>query len=72
MKQHEELGPSFEGLSQEEMDFVTGAMGGITPNATPTVTTSSVPCATVSKAVSGALVSWTVSFVASAWTKCRD
>lgn len=72
MKQHEKLGPSFEELSQEEMDFITGAKGEYTPNATPTVTTSSAPCISVSKVVSGAAVSWVVSFTASAWTKCRD
>lgn len=38
------VGPSFEELSQEEMDFVTGARGTVQPMATPTVTTSSIPC----------------------------
>ncbi|WP_194949870.1 lichenicidin A2 family type 2 lantibiotic [Actinomyces trachealis] len=69
---HERIGQSFEGLSQEEMDFVTGANGGTQPNATPTVTTSSAPCVAASKVISGGLVSFVVSFTASAWTKCRD
>lgn len=72
MKHCKQLGPSFEDLSQEEMDFITGAKGGYTPKATPTVTVSSAPCVSVSKVVSGAAVSWAVSFTASAWTRCRD
>ncbi|WP_413228376.1 mersacidin family lantibiotic [Actinomyces trachealis] len=38
------MGASFTELTQEEMDFVTGAKGNGQPMATPTVTTSSVPC----------------------------
>lgn len=72
MNQHEKLGPSFENLSQEEMDFVTGAKGEYMPNTTPAITTSSAVCASISKVVSGGAVSWVVSFTASAWTKCRD
>lgn len=40
----EHFGASFTELTQEEMDFVTGAKGSVQPQATPTVTTSSFPC----------------------------
>lgn len=64
-------GQKFEELSQEEMDFVTGARGTLQPNATPT-TTSSPVCVKVSAAVSGAISSFVISFTASAFTRCRD
>lgn len=66
------VGPSFDELSQEEMDFVTGARGAVQPMATPTLTTSSAPCAAASKVISGAAVSFVGSFIASAWQNCRD
>ncbi|WP_353888239.1 mersacidin family lantibiotic [Arcanobacterium pinnipediorum] len=40
----EHFGASFTELTQEEMDFITGANGSAQPHATPTVTTSSFPC----------------------------
>lgn len=40
----EQFGASFTELTQEEMDFITGANGLAQPQATPTVVTSSVPC----------------------------
>ncbi len=52
------------------MDFVTGANGSASPNITPSIiiTTSSAPCI----AISGAGASFVVSFITSAWAKCRD
>lgn len=41
---NEKIGASFYELSQDEMDFVTGAKGTVAPQATPAVTTSSFPC----------------------------
>ncbi|WP_103061646.1 lichenicidin A2 family type 2 lantibiotic [Actinomyces qiguomingii] len=70
MTQDYNCGPSFESLSQEEMDFVTGANGDIQPAATPTL--SSVVCGGVSKFVGSAIVSFVGSFVASASSRCRD
>ncbi|WP_103061647.1 mersacidin family lantibiotic [Actinomyces qiguomingii] len=44
----EKVGASFDALSQTEMDFVIGAAGNVQPAATPSVTTSSLPCLKIS------------------------
>lgn len=59
------LGMSLEELSQEELDFVTGAAGNKDPAATPTIMASSAPCSVeVSKLISGATASLAASFTA--------
>ena len=65
---NEFVGSHFESLSQEEMDFVTGANGG----AQPLVTPASPVLITISRVVSGGAASYVVSWVASAWVNCRD
>ncbi|MGE7021910.1 mersacidin family lantibiotic [Solibacillus cecembensis] len=66
-------GSSFHELSTVEMEYISGGNGQVEPQATPaTPTFSSVPCAQVSWAVSGAAASAVVSFVASAVANCRD
>ncbi|WP_156413137.1 type 2 lantibiotic [Oceanivirga salmonicida] len=52
------------------MDFVTGAKGTVQPYASPTI--SSIYCVATIKAISGAAGSFVVSYIASAWAKCRD
>ena len=66
MGSNNSMGSHFESLSQEEMDFVTGADGGAQLLSTPTILIS-VGSATLSAAsgfVSG--------FAVSAYTRCRD
>ncbi|WP_067143630.1 lichenicidin A2 family type 2 lantibiotic [Oceanivirga salmonicida] len=61
------IGLGFEELSQEEMDFITGAKGAAQPYATPTtftlITPSSAACVSGSLSALSGLVSYTKSCI---------
>ena len=66
MNTNDFIGASFDELTREEMDFITGAAGTVQPQVTPTVVVS-----IASKVVGGGAVSFVGTYTASAAFKCR-
>ena len=61
------VGITFEELTENEMAYISGGDGSIEPMSTPSAASTA---SYVLSAISGALSSGVVSYIASAWAKC--